>query len=463
MKKNLIFLVFLASIFVVSCGGGSKTNGTTGICDTVTDEDTVDTDSVSDTEPSGGDTEPTENPDSENPDSVSDGGDSQPDDDADTVSDGSDADTDDSDLTADDDADSDSVQVNPCDPNPCLNVSNSTKECIETDDTTYSCKCEPDYDWTGSLCQSSSSGGTKSLGNICTGQDKCYASSSVMEECPAADKEFYGQDAQYTEKCTAQSFSSTTNVVIDNNSGLTWEKSPSSSTYTWADRAAHCDELNSSNYGGKSNWRVPNPLEFLTIVDNSRYNPATDSNFKNMPTEVSDFLWTSREYGGDTSSARAFNPYYGWYSHGKSKTDNKYKVLCVSGSEMLPAASGDFTTQTINGKDVVTDSKTGLMWQKEYVTDRTWQQALAYCQSLNGESYGGYSDWRLPNKNELASLLDPGKSDSPYSNFPEMPDGWFWTSSTYVYVAGGAWCVNFSNGYVYSYIKGTGNYVRCVR
>ena len=347
----------------------------------------------------------------------------------------------------------------PCNPNPCTSISNSTGVCT-VNGTSYICGCQSGYNWTGSQCQSGSSGGSKSLGEICTGQTNCYNASSSMT-CPTSSSaDFYGQDAQYTSKCTAQSFSSSTNVVVDNNTGLTWEKSPSSSTYTWANRATHCNELNSSNYGGKSNWRVPNPLELLTIVDNSTYNPATNSNFTNMPTGSSDYLWTSKEYGGDTSLARAFNPYYGWYSYGRSKTGNFYKVLCVSGNELVAATSSDFTAQTISGKVVVTDSKTGLMWQKEYVTDKTWQQALKYCED---STYAGYSDWRLPNKNELASLLDPGKSGVPYSNFPDMPSNNFWSSSTHVYDTGDALLVGFNNGIVGNFNKPYNSLVRCVR
>jgi len=430
--------------------------------DTKPDEDSDTTpDDDADTDSGYSDTTPDKDSDT-TPDDDTDTGsfedtDMIPDKDTDMTSDNE---PDEDENSVDEDIDTDTIPADPCNPNPCSSVSNSTKICTATSATNYSCGCNDGYYWWGI-----EAGCTDKLtiGNICTGQDKCYDNSSEIA-CPSSSSaDFYGQDAQYTNKCTPQSFSSSTNVVVDNNTGLTWEKSPSSSTYTWANRATHCNELNSSNYGGKSNWRVPNPSELLTIVDNSRYNPATNSNFTNMPTDSSVLFWTSAEYKGDTSYAYVFNPYYGHYycspSYPYLKT-RTYKVLCVSGDEMQPATSSDFTTQTISGEVVVKDSTTGLMWQKEYVTGKTWQQALKYCED---STYAGYSDWRLPNKNELASLLDPGKSGAPYSNFPDMPSDWFWSSSTSYYNTNIAWGVHFNDGGVSYYYKTYNYYVRCVR
>ena len=127
---------------------------------------------------------------------------------------------------------------------------------------------------------------------------------------------------------------------------------------------------------------------------------------------------------------------------------------------MCPATSNNFTPQKISGKLVVIDSATGLMWQKEYAEYKTWQEALKYC---DDSTYAGYSDWRLPNKNELVSLLNPGKSEIPYSNFPDMPSDRFWSSSTCVSNVANAWRVSFDYGVVVSYHKTGTNYVRCVR
>ena len=77
----------------------------------------------------------------------------------------------------------------------------------------------------------------------------------------------------------------------------------------------------------------------------------------------------------------------------------------------------------------------------------TWQQAL---QQADTSTAGGYSDWRLPNVRELASLVEPA-CYGPAINlrvFPNTPGEGFWSSSPYVGDTYDAWSVDFGNGYV---------------
>lgn len=57
------------------------------------------------------------------------------------------------------------------------------------------------------------------------------------------------------------------------------------------------------------------------------------------------------------------------------------------------------------GTNVVTDKLTGLMWVRDasLAGQKTWADAITYCNDL---TYAGYSDWRLPNVNEMLSLCD---------------------------------------------------------
>jgi len=284
-------------------------------------------------------------------------------------------------------------------------------------------KCKNNgYFWKDSKC-------VTGFGRICTGQTLCYNNEEELVACPALGEDFYGQDAQYaTVVCVPQSFTLNEteegNTVTDNNTGLIWEPSPSEETYTWDNRETHCAELNSSNYGGINTWRVPNPIEFMTIVDISNHDPATNSNFTEMPTSNTVGVWTSKEYKYHNNSngltyAFKFSTYYGElssYHSGGNGNSGSLQVLCVSGDEIQPATSSDFIISS-DGK-TVTDTRTGLMWQKGYATDKSWQEALKYCEDL---TYAGYSDWRLPNINELASLLNHETPGIPYSYFPDMP------------------------------------------
>ena len=355
-------------------------------------------------------------------------------------------------LINDEDIDEEGV----CAGNPCLDVANSTKECIDLGTGDYECGCNEGYHWWGA-----ETGCTDkfSLGNICTGQNKCYDHSGEIE-CPAAGEDYYGQDAQYAAlgKCTPQSFMVQTisgdNIVVDNNTGLMWQQTPPETTYTWENAISYCDDL---TYAGYDDWRLPSPKEFHTISDNGRYSPAFDTTyFPSITNSDSSLFWTSYECKSNTSSA-----YYVTYdiafSYVQTKT-NTYNVMCVRGNELPEPV---FRTQTISGEVVVTDSITGLMWQKEYVSGtQTWQQALKYCEDL---SYAGYTDWRLPNKNEATTLFNYNKTANPYSGFPDMPGEFFWTSSTLVNAADEAWGMDFYLGYVGYNGKQYANSVRCVR
>lgn len=56
------------------------------------------------------------------------------------------------------------------------------------------------------------------------------------------------------------------------------------------------------------------------------------------------------------------------------------------------------------------DPNTKLMWAgKDNGSNVTWQQAADYCKNLR---LGGYSNWRLPELSELATMHDPEYSRS---------------------------------------------------
>lgn len=356
-------------------------------------------------------------------------------------------------------SDSNECMKNPCLNNPC-NIPNSTGICKPVTETQYVCICSSGYYWHGTTDKCKTEPPT--LGKICTDQTKCYNNIGEIT-CPTLSSEdFFGQDAYYASlgKCVPQSFTVQTivnqKVVLDNNTGLMWQQTISANKYTWGsavswDKAvSYCNNM---SYAGYDDWRLPTPQELLTIVDNSKYDPAIDETY--FPDTPSDSFGSSSTYVNNTSRAWIAHFSYGIVTN--SNDDDSYYVRCVRGVSLQ---NSTFNSTTINGDVIVTDSKTGLVWQKTYETGKTWQQALKYCEDL---TYAGYSDWRLPDKNELASLVNYEKYN-PASDFPDMPSQHFWSSSTLVHYTNFAWVVYFNYGSESYGNKTDDDYnVRCVR
>jgi len=92
----------------------------------------------------------------------------------------------------------------------------------------------------------------------------------------------------------------------------------------------------------------------------------------------------------------------------------------------------------------------------------TWKAALSYCEGL---THAGSSDWRLPDVNELESLVDDSQTSPPVINTNAFPllrsfvidvEGEkikvfpYWSSTTYALSSTGAWYVYFGGGGVSS-------------
>ena len=324
-----------------------------------------------------------------------------------------------------------SACVNPCEPNPCATLANSTHECTATAWNQFECGCNDNFYWWGKErgCRSE----RYNLGAICTGLNKCFDDQNKTA-CPAEGEDYFGQDAQYAElgSCIQKSFSvenvSGQNIVVDNNTGLEWQQTISEDSYKWDDAATYCSN---STYAGKSDWRLPTKTEILTIFDSVGYNIYF------METDV---VWTSSLKNSNSPWAMDFS---GGSSFIGSK-DGYAKYRCVRG-DIQPEA--EFHSSTMgNGDEIVADSTNHLLWQASVTaanSEKTWKQALAYCENL---TYAGFSDWRVPNKNELFTLLNNGET-TPASYFPNaysVLNETFWSSSS-VQAGNQAFVVDFNN------------------
>jgi hypothetical protein len=117
---------------------------------------------------------------------------------------------------------------------------------------------------------------------------------------------------------------------------------------------------------------------------------------------------------------------------------------------------------TKNG-EIVYDSKTELYWQSQPSSKKfDWSGAIEHCSNL---TYGGKSDWRLPNLYELKSLVDYKKYNPAIATtlIDIKTYDWYWSSSKDVSDSASSWLVNFKNGGGNWYNKSDKNYALCVR
>jgi len=115
-----------------------------------------------------------------------------------------------------------------------------------------------------------------------------------------------------------------------------------------------------------------------------------------------------------------------------------------------------------NTNNIMVDTTTKLVWQDNTSpSTMDWTTAISYCEAL---SLGSFSDWRLANITELASLVDFTKSNPSIDNkFQNINSSDYWTSTTTKSNTSNAFYVNFVSGHHDKSAKTTTKSVRCVR
>lgn len=288
-----------------------------------------------------------------------------------------------------------------------------------------------------------------------TGQTLSYnADGNVVTDGSIKDDGYYRTGA-------VRSYSRSGGVVIDNTTGLEWQDNVESVQKPWDEfegdtAATQCAIL---DLGGHDDWRLPSIRELQTLADSSQYDPAiTEGGFNHI---FSDYYWSSTVVGSNTSdSAWAVGFLYGHSSFG-DESENLY-VRCVRGE-------GLYLHDWSRSDEIVTDNATGLQWQDDSVVateTRTWTEAIDYCEKTL--TLGGYSDWRLPNKNELLSIVDYDHLSPALSSiFQTVPlssiVAYYWSSTSEAQLASNAFIVDFRFGMSVSGSKNVAPYVRCVR
>ena len=225
-------------------------------------------------------------------------------------------------------------------------------------------------------------------------------------------------------------------IVTDSFTGLKWQKKHSSSKMPYDSAVNYCNNL---TIDGENGWRLPTITELQTLVDYGKVNPAINS--KVFPTKYDEPLISVTKRGGSQFAGIDFSD--GEKHYYNNANVNKSYVRCVKGDKF--SYPQNFNKMDFGGQEVVLDSTSGLMWSKVASKTMKWSSALAYCEKLN---YAGFTDWRLPNINELITILGETTTTHPY-----VKKRTFLSATTYIDDVSKSWTLNFNDDY-----KLTGSY-----
>jgi hypothetical protein len=299
-----------------------------------------------------------------------------------------------------------------------------------------------------------------------SGQKLCYDNIGNAISAPVKGEKFFGQDGNYCihpisftklRDCAIPVGEKTgwtegLRMVRDNNTGLIWEiKSPEKADVNfkefkcnWHETEDYINRLNKSEFGGFSDWRLPNKEELRSIVDYNDLTPAVDQHF--FPTLMADFYWSKETYLADEKLA--WGIYFGYGCGICYLKESQFYVMAVRGG--YNRSFGESTAYNFidNNDGTITDLNTNLMWKKDECPDLGFEDALKYCEDLN---LAGHNDWRMPNLKEIATLLDLSFKEGTWFHkkyFPDVktaPLGFYWSSATFAATFG--WGLNFQFGY----------------
>ena len=100
------------------------------------------------------------------------------------------------------------------------------------------------------------------------------------------------------------------------------------------------------------------------------------------------------------------------------------------------------------GGRVVSEHASGLMWQHSESPRMNWRELQAYVEETNQAGHAGFSDWRVPTLEELASLLDARLTGDDYLDdvFSEEDLLGTWSADEEPDSVGGSWFLSFADG-----------------
>jgi hypothetical protein len=306
-----------------------------------------------------------------------------------------------------------------------------------------------------------------------TGQSSCHDAQGARIDCLNS-----GQDGELRRgrPWPEPRFEVRGDLVTDRLTGLVWPRDCGLGEVplTWAEALEMVAEMNAEGRFGHEDWRLPNRRELRSLIDHQTRHPALPHGhpFVNL---FPSWHWSS--------TTAADSPAHAWYvdmDGGRlfyGGKDQSYMVWPVRGRPSL-ACTGQSTCFDTDGRRIdcasstqdgalrlgiawpaprfrhegsdVLDRLTGLVWRRDAGLEGgplSWPEALERIVILNRRQAVA-TPWRLPNINELESLVDASQyapALPPGRPFPSPADT-YWSSTTSVYEPDWAWALYLDKG-----------------
>jgi Protein of unknown function (DUF1566) len=311
-------------------------------------------------------------------------------------------------------------------------------------------------------------------GYLQTGQHTCHDTLGHEIACAGS-----GQDGEWRRGIPwpVPRFEEKGQAVLDRLTGLTWMENANRAELpmSWQEALDYVAATNQERALGYADWRLPNRRELRSLMSHQTRKPALPEGypFRNV---YPGWYWTS--------TTAAINTAYAWYVHTEGarmfygQKEQFFLVWPVrgvgfgvlpttglnqcydAGGHLIPCEGSGQDGELRMGRawpelrfkaigDTVIDHLTNLCWfmSADLAGRRvTWSDAFAAIEGLKEDSEE--REWRLPNINELESLVDCR------AHHPALPSGHlftgvregYWSSTTSLFEPDWAWALYLTKG-----------------
>ncbi len=274
----------------------------------------------------------------------------------------------------------------------------------------------------------------------------------TLDEIPGTWSRLLGTGG--ADSCNTQRFTCVlgAEAVLDNETGLVWERQPSTASATWPVAVRGCAD---SIKGGRGGWRAPTDAELRGLLDPAGSGqPILPDGHPFVFGAPFGLVWTTSPVPDETDLVYSVDAdtldrdptaktlaIHSWCVRGAQADAPEGSALAEQPPawyRTLDSTGGCFSERfrCVLNNEAVLDRETGLVWQRtldSVLVYESWAGARNRCLD---RQLGGRFGWRLATIEEMKSLLhewptpDRLPAGHPFIGMPSGVAETFWTATT---------------------------------